>query len=221
MQLELRSRHGQQPLAIAVLDAGGHLVAFQVCVSFSQYAVWGNFYLISLMARPSPFRPAQREDGRSIHGFEIAFAKAAGALGMGMHSRALNDKLASRPAFQVRYAPMSQWMPIPHHLMHHSAHVLLLTGTQNAMAAITRGHFAPVPGGVLLLDSDGWAIGAVGVTGDSGDMDEFFAIAAVKAVIAASGGGGGDSGGRVCASDPAEPKVDPRILSQAAPKSKL
>ena len=95
------------------------------------------------------------------------------------------------------------------------------------MAAITHGHFAPVPGGVLLLDSNGWAIGAVGVTGDSGDMDEFFAIAAVQAVIAASGGGGGggggggDSGGRVCASDPAEPKVDPRTLPQATSRSKL
>ena len=90
------------------------------------------------------------------------------------------------------------------------------------MAAITRGQFAPVPGGVLLLDSEGWAIGAVGVTGDSGDMDEFFAIAAVQAVMAASGAQrGGDSGGRVCASDPAEPKVDPRISPQAATKSKL
>ena len=183
----------------------------------------GEFCLISRVARP-PFRPAQREDGRSIHGFEIAFAKAAGALGMGLHSRALNDKLASRPAFQVRYARKAKRMPRLRHLMHLNAHVLLFTGTQNAMAAITRGHFAPVPGGVLLLDSDGWAIGAVGVTGDSGDMDEFFAIAAVQAVIAASGDGarrGGDSGARVCASDPAEPKVDPRTLPQATSRSKL
>ena len=106
--------------------------------------------------------------------------------------------------------------------MHWNAHYSL---AQNAMAAITRGHFAPVPGGALLLDSEGWAIGAVGVTGDSGDMDEFFAIAAVQAVMAASGaqrgGDGGDSGGRVCASDPAEPKVDPRISPQAVTKSKL
>ncbi|HEU4389778.1 MAG TPA: heme-binding protein, partial [Blastocatellia bacterium] len=45
--------HEFAPLAVAVLDAGGHLIAFK------------------------------REDGAGILRFDLAFAKAWGALGMG------------------------------------------------------------------------------------------------------------------------------------------
>lgn len=51
-QLELRTRHGQQPLAIAVLDAGGHLVAFQVCIVFAQCLCLRKYCLISFDDRP-------------------------------------------------------------------------------------------------------------------------------------------------------------------------
>ena len=114
------------PLAVAVLDCGGNLVAFK------------------------------REDGCGLLRFDIAFGKAWAALGMGMPTRQLRDRLASRPAFQ------------------------------GALAAASDGRFIPVPGGVLILDRDGIAIGAVGISGDASDKDEYCAISAVQAAGAAS-----------------------------------
>ncbi|HMR34374.1 MAG TPA: heme-binding protein [Geminicoccaceae bacterium] len=58
-------RRGLAPLAVAVLDAGGHLVAFK------------------------------REDRAGILRFEIAFAKAWGALGMGFGTRELANRSAT------------------------------------------------------------------------------------------------------------------------------
>src|ERR1041384_6489804 len=55
------------PLTVAVLDAGGHLVAFK------------------------------REDKSGILRFDIAFGKAWGALGMGFGSRELADRAAKNP----------------------------------------------------------------------------------------------------------------------------
>jgi len=57
------------PLTVAVLDAGGHLVALK------------------------------REDGSGILRVEIALGKAWGALGMGQSSRAIRDRLQGNPAF--------------------------------------------------------------------------------------------------------------------------
>ena len=57
------------PLAVAVLDAGGHLVAFK------------------------------REDGAGIARFDIAFSKAWGSLGMGFGSRELTERAAKNPTF--------------------------------------------------------------------------------------------------------------------------
>ena len=111
---------GFMPLTVAVLDAGGHLVAFL------------------------------REDRSGILRPEVAVGKAYGALGMGMSSRTLRDALGDRPAFQ------------------------------GAIAAATDGRFVPVPGGVLILNAKGIAIGAAGVSGDSSECDEFAAITAIK-----------------------------------------
>ena len=58
-----------QPLAVAVLDAGGHLVA------------------------------SGREDGASPFRHDIARAKASGALGMGMDSRVLAERAKGNPGF--------------------------------------------------------------------------------------------------------------------------
>jgi len=107
-----RREHGLLPLAVAVLDAGGNLVAFK------------------------------REDGCGVLRFDIAFGKAWAALGMGMSTRLIRDRLKERPAFQ------------------------------GALAAASNGRFVPVPGGVLILDGAGQAIGAVGVSGDASDKDE-------------------------------------------------
>ncbi len=119
--LRLRHQHGLLPLAVAVLDAGGQVVSF--C----------------------------REDGCGVLRHDIAHGKAWGALGMGMSTRQIRDRLASRPSFQA------------------------------ALAAASEGRFIPTPGGVLIVDERGQAIGAVGISGDASDKDEFCAIEAVRA----------------------------------------
>jgi glc operon protein GlcG len=119
--LRLRQQHQLLPLAVAVLDAGGNLVSFR------------------------------REDGCGVMRYDIAFGKAWAALGMGMSTRQIRDRLASRPSFQ------------------------------SALAAVSDGRFIPTPGGVLILDTQLRAIGAVGISGDASDKDEFCAVQAIKA----------------------------------------
>ncbi len=96
------------PLTVAVLDSGGHLVAFQ------------------------------REDGSGILRAEIATGKAWGALGMGISSRTIGERLRDRPAFQ------------------------------NALANAAEGRFIPVPGGVLACVGETalGAVGISGDTSD-------------------------------------------------------
>jgi uncharacterized protein GlcG (DUF336 family) len=65
------------PLTVAVLDAGGHLVAFK------------------------------REDKSGILRFDIAFGKAWGALGMGFGSRTLFERAANTPQFFTMLAAAS------------------------------------------------------------------------------------------------------------------
>jgi uncharacterized protein GlcG (DUF336 family) len=65
------------PLTVAVLDAGGHLVAFK------------------------------REDKSGILRFEIAFGKAWGALGMGFGSRQLGVRAAKQQMFFTTLAAAS------------------------------------------------------------------------------------------------------------------
>jgi len=60
---------GLRPLSVAVLDAGGHLLAFE------------------------------REDGSSTHRFQIAHGKAHGAIALGVNSRQLNAMAEERPYF--------------------------------------------------------------------------------------------------------------------------
>lgn len=107
------------PLTVAVLDAGGKLVA------------------------------VKSEDGSGIMRFDVAFGKAWGALGMGISSRLIRDRLSRRPTFQ------------------------------NALVAASDGRLIPVPGGVLVCDMSGVTIGAVGISGDTSDKDEYCAITAI------------------------------------------
>jgi uncharacterized protein GlcG (DUF336 family) len=71
------------PLAIAVLDAGGHLIAFK------------------------------REDGASFFRFDIASGKAWGALGMGFGTRELAERAAKFPTFVAALSAMSQGRMVP------------------------------------------------------------------------------------------------------------
>ncbi len=114
------------PLTVVVLDAGGKMVAMQC------------------------------EDGSGVIRFEVAFGKAYGALGMGISSRLIRDRLSSRPTFQA------------------------------ALATASGGQLIPVPGGVLVEDAEGITIGAVGISGDTSDKDEYCAIEAIKAAGYAS-----------------------------------
>lgn len=109
------------PLTVAVLDAGGHLLCFQ------------------------------RQDGSGIMRGDIAVGKAWGALGMGISSRTIRDRLKDRPVFQ------------------------------NALANVSHGRFVPVPGGVLVCDQNGTVLGSVGISGDTSDRDEYCAVTAIKA----------------------------------------
>ena len=93
----------------------------------------------------------KREDGSGILRVDIAVGKAWASLGMGMPSPTIRDRLKERPAFQ------------------------------GVLAAASAGRFIPVPGGVLILDPSGGAVGAVGISGDSSDKDEYCAITGVKA----------------------------------------
>jgi len=112
---------GYAPMGIAVLDASGNLKAF---VS---------------------------EDGASMFRFEIARAKAWGAVGMGVSSRTLAERAKGNPNFFV------------------------------SLAATAEGKFLPQTGAVLVKDADGKLLGAVGASGGTGDEDEAICIAGVEA----------------------------------------
>lgn len=114
-------KNALQPLAIIVVDSGGHPVAFA------------------------------REDGASLFRYDIARAKAIGAVGMGQDTRALADKAKGNPAF-----------------------------FQSVSVAVG-GNIAFSPGGVLARDAAGAIVGAVGISGDTGDMDELCAFAGLAA----------------------------------------
>jgi uncharacterized protein GlcG (DUF336 family) len=71
------------PLTVAVLDAGGHLVAFK------------------------------RQDGAGLLRPDIAFGKAWGTLGMGLGGRALAQRAQIAPAFYTALAAASNGRVIP------------------------------------------------------------------------------------------------------------
>jgi uncharacterized protein GlcG (DUF336 family) len=74
---------GLKPLTVALLDAGGHLIALQ------------------------------RSDGASTLRPDIAIGKAAGALALGTSSRAIGDMAADRPSFVASLGPISPHGIIP------------------------------------------------------------------------------------------------------------
>lgn len=71
------------PLAVAVLDAGGHVIAFK------------------------------REDGAGIVRFDIAYGKAWGALGMGFGTREITERAAKFPAFIDALTTISHGRAVP------------------------------------------------------------------------------------------------------------
>ncbi len=71
------------PLAVAVLDAGGNLMAFK------------------------------REDGAGFFRFDIAYGKAWGALGLGLGTRELAERAAKLPVFYASLSAASNGRVIP------------------------------------------------------------------------------------------------------------
>jgi len=71
------------PLAVAVLDSGGHLIAYK------------------------------REDGAGIVRFDIAYGKAWGALGMGYGTRELAQRASKAATFVAALAAVSQGRMVP------------------------------------------------------------------------------------------------------------
>jgi uncharacterized protein GlcG (DUF336 family) len=112
---------GMKPLCVVVLDAGGHPLAFE------------------------------RADGASPGRFEIARAKAYGAVMLGMGGTAQLARAEAQAFFMA------------------------------AVNGVFDGRVLPVPGGVLVRDAAGKVIGAVGVTGDTSDNDAFAALAGIAA----------------------------------------
>ena len=108
-------------LAVVVLDAGAHPIAFA------------------------------RQDGASLFRFDIAKAKATGALGMGADTRVIAARAANNPAFF------------------------------QSVVAVTGGQLALSSGCVLIRELEGAVIGAVGISGDTGDCDEACALAGILA----------------------------------------
>ena len=95
-------------------------------------------------------KAASIADGSSLARFDIARAKAKGALAFNMGTRGLEKLAKDRPHFFA-----------------------------GAVSAI-EGGLIPVPGGVLIKDKDGTILGAVGVSGDTSDNDELAALAGVR-----------------------------------------
>ena len=120
-----------KPLGIVVLDARGTVKAVSIA------------------------------DGSSLARFDIARAKAHGALAFNMGTRAIEKLAKERPHFFA-----------------------------GAVSAI-EGGIIPVPGGVLVKDTSGAIVGAVGVSGDTSDNDEIAALAGVAAAGLLGDGGAG------------------------------
>ncbi|MBH1962687.1 MAG: heme-binding protein [Comamonadaceae bacterium] len=118
---------GSAPMGIAVLDSSGNLKAFA------------------------------NEDGASMFRFDVARAKAWGAVAMGVSSRVLGERAKGNPNFFV------------------------------SLAATSEGKFLAHTGAVVIKDSQGRLLGSVGASGGTGDEDELICMAGVDSVGLISG----------------------------------
>ena len=93
----------------------------------------------------------QRQDGASTLRYQIATAKASGALGLGVSSRKIGEMAQERPSFVASVGAVA-----PHGVI-------------------------PAAGGIIVTGRDCQPLGAVGVTGDTSDNDEVCALAGIAA----------------------------------------
>ncbi len=119
---------GMAPLAVTVLDAGGHLKAFE------------------------------RQDGTSFGRFEVGHGKAYGAIALGMGSRMLNGAAEARPHFVqgVNGALGGALVPVPGGVLIADGETVIgavgVSGDNSdndeicAVAGITAAGFTPITG---------------------------------------------------------------------------
>ncbi|NIS59672.1 MAG: heme-binding protein [Proteobacteria bacterium] len=112
---------GLRPVTVAVLDDGGHLKVLN----------------------------RQEGQGSALHP-HIAIGKAWGAVGMGIASRALEQRALERRHFV------------------------------SALVGAPVGRLVPVAGGVLIREAEGVIIGSVGISGDTSHNDEACAVAGIE-----------------------------------------
>ncbi|QHQ34107.1 GlcG/HbpS family heme-binding protein [Algicella marina] len=109
-----------KPLSVVLLDPGGHPIAFE------------------------------RQDGAAPGRFEIARAKAYGAVMLGIGGEAQYARAESQPYFAL------------------------------AANGAFDGKLVPVPGGILIRTGKGTVLGAMGVSGDTSENDSLCGVAAIE-----------------------------------------
>jgi uncharacterized protein GlcG (DUF336 family) len=97
-------------------------------------------------------KAAAAEDGTSLRRYDVAYGKAHGALALGLGSRSIAKRAREQPFFVA------------------------------AVSHVVGGALVPVPGGVLVKDSEGRLLGSVGVSGDTSDNDERVVLAGIGAM---------------------------------------
>ena len=109
---------------------------------------------VAVLDSAAHLKAFQREDGVSFLRVQIAQAKAWGALGLASNT----DKIAERYEQDA-----------------------LQRGFINALNTMTGGQVIPLPGGVLVRNSEGEIIAAVGAAGGLSTEDEECVVAGIQA----------------------------------------
>ena len=110
---------------------------------------------VAVLDTGAHLKALQREDGVSFLRVQIAQAKAWGALGMATNTGLIADRYNQDD---------------------------LQKGFINALNAMTGGQVVPLPGGILVRDSEGEIIGAAGAAGGVSSDDEACVIAAIETI---------------------------------------
>ena len=110
---------------------------------------------VAVLDTGAHLKALQREDGVSFLRVQVAQAKAWGALGMALNSALIADRYNQDD---------------------------LQRGFINALNSMTDGRVVPLPGGVLVRDSEGDIVGAVGAAGGVSNEDEECVVAGIEAI---------------------------------------
>ena len=100
-------------------------------------------------------KSCQREDGQAFLRVQICQAKAWGALALGTNSRLYAKRVEQGGRDEAFFT---------------------------ALNTMSDGRLIPLPGGVLIHNSEGEIIGAVGVAGGQSEKDEVCAVAGIEAI---------------------------------------